>query len=147
MTLCACPHVGHYQASHFAVWYLMSSTTHLMCIKCGDSAYLLTRAARPRTVYPPWIGLDPCISSLRGDFLNALWFPRKFSPHTHSRYNIRNKNPSIQLLYQFFRLLFDFQYISVLDSAFCYKAKIIHENYVHFIFFFFFFFFFPGKKR
>ena len=81
MTLCACPYVGHYQASHFVVWYLMSSTTHLMCIKCGDSAYLLTKAARPRTVYPPWIGLDPCISSLIGDVLNALWFPRKFSPH------------------------------------------------------------------
>ena len=81
MTLCACPYVGHYQAGHFVVWYLMSSTTHLMCIKCGDSAYLLTRAARLRTIYPPRRGLDPCISPLIGDVLNALCSPYKFSPH------------------------------------------------------------------
>ena len=81
MTLCACPHVGHYLAGHLAVSYLMSSTTHLMRIKCGDSAYLLTRAARPHTIYPPQGGLDPCISPLIGDVLNALCFPCKFSPH------------------------------------------------------------------
>ena len=82
MTLCACPHVGHYLAGHLAVSYLMSSTTNLMRIKCRDSAYLLTRAARPRTMHPPQGGFDPCISPMIGDVLNALCFPCKFSPHT-----------------------------------------------------------------
>jgi hypothetical protein len=58
MTLCAYPHVGYYKAAHFFVSHLMPATTHLMCIKCGDSLYLLTRAARLDTVCPPrmnWI--------------------------------------------------------------------------------------------
>jgi hypothetical protein len=55
MTLCAYPHVGYYKAGHFAVSHLMSATTHLMCIKCGDSLYLLTRAARLDAVCPPWM--------------------------------------------------------------------------------------------
>ena len=83
MTLCACPHVGYYLAGHLAVSYLMPSTTLLICIKCGNSAYLLTRAARPRTICPPQGGLDPCVSPMIGDVLNALCFPCKFSPHIH----------------------------------------------------------------
>lgn len=83
MTLCAYPHVGHYQVGHFAVQHLMSTTTHLMCIKCGDSVYLLTRAARLHNVCPPWSELDPCISSLINDVLGALQSIRKFSAHNY----------------------------------------------------------------
>ena len=58
ITFCAYPHVGYYKAGHFAVSHLMPTTTHLMCIKCGDSLYLLTKAARLDAVCPPqmnWI--------------------------------------------------------------------------------------------
>ncbi len=82
MTLCAYPHVGHYQASHFVVLHLMSATTHLMSIKCEDSMYLLTGAARQDVVYPFWDKWDPCISSLINDALDALLSLRKFSPHS-----------------------------------------------------------------
>ena len=49
---------GILKAGHFAVSHLMPATTHLMCIKCGDSLYLLTRAAHLDAVCPPrmnWI--------------------------------------------------------------------------------------------
>ena len=93
MTLFACPHVGHYLVGHLTVSYLMSSTTHLMRIKCGDSAYLLTRAARPHTIYPPRGGLDLCISPLIGDVLNVLCFPYKFSPHNSPSINPAQHKP------------------------------------------------------
>ena len=38
----------------------MPSTTHLMSIKCGDSVYPLSGAARQNAEGPIWHRYDPC---------------------------------------------------------------------------------------
>jgi hypothetical protein len=62
MILCAYPHVGYYKAGHFAVSHLMFVTTHLMCIKCGDSVYLLIQTAHQDEVSPTYNEYYPCRS-------------------------------------------------------------------------------------